>query len=273
MIPCSRFALLVGSGLVSAAVLLTGCGADPDKGTNGVAELSPGQIEKRTRDAVGGARAVRMSGTVVSKGERFRLDMRLKAGGGVGQVTNGGRTFELLRVGKELFLKADEAFYRDRAEGSSGGKDGGAGKGSGTGGSGAGAASGGKGGADAEDSAARKLEGKYVKVPEGDPAYKQLSGFTDMRVLVGVFFVLEGKLEKDGRRTVRGIPTVVLKAGGGSGGAVDVALDGEPYPLRYKRAGRGGTLELSDYNEDFALRAPDGKHIVDYGKQISGSKG
>lgn len=252
MIPRTRFAVLIGSGCVALGVLLTGCGADPDAGTNGVAELAPEKIEKRTRSAVAEARAVRLSGTVVSKGEKFRLDMRLKAGGGVGQVTNGGATFELLRVGKELFLKADEAFYRDREEqapgsGSGSGKD--------------------------EGSAAKKLEGKYVKVPSGDPAYKQLSVFTDMGVLLDVFFILDGKLEKDGRGKVDGVPTVVLTAAGGKGGTVEVALDGEPYPMRYKRAGDGGTLRLRDFNKDFTLKAPADENIVDYGKQISASKG
>lgn len=246
MSPRTRFAILVGSGCALGGMLLTGCGEDPHAGTNGVAKLPPKKIESRTRTAAESARSVRMSGTVVSKGKKFRLDMRLKQDGGVGEVTNAGSTFELLRVGEKLFLKADEAFYRDREDGAASG-----------------------GGADAD--AARKLEGKYLKVPTDDPAYQQLRSFTDMDVLLDGFFVLDGKLATDGRGRVNGVETVVLTAAGGKGGSVEVALKGAPFPLRYQRAGRGGTIELSDYNKDFTLKAPDGKQVVDYGKQISGS--
>lgn len=242
----TRFAILVGSGCALGAMLLTGCsGEDPDAGTNGVGKLSPTKIEQRTRKAAAGARSVRMSGTVITKGKKYRLDMRLKAGGGVGEVTTDGSTFELLRVGKDLFLKADEEFYRNREDGAAGGP--------------------------ADEDAASKLEGKYVKVPSDDPSYKQLSGFTDMDVLLDGFFVLSGKLATDGRGRVGGVKTIVLTAAGGKGGSVEVALEGRAYPLRYKRAGRGGTIELSDYNEDFTLKAPDGDQVVDYGEQMATS--
>ncbi|GGO85891.1 lipoprotein [Wenjunlia tyrosinilytica] len=248
MIPRSRYALVVGSGCALAGVLLSGCGGekDPDAGTNGVGRLAPDRIEAKTRAAAESAKSVRMAGTVVSQGKRFRLDMRLKEGGGVGQVSSGGSTFELLKVGKDLFLKADGDFYRGHKNG-------------------AGGAAGGKG------DAAAKLEGKYVKVPSEDPSYKKLSGFTDLKVLLDGFFVLDGELAEGDHGTVNGRRTVALTADGGRGGTVEVALEGEPYPLRYSRAGGAGTLELSDYNKDFELKAPDAKHIVDYGEQISGS--
>lgn len=242
----TRIGSLVSTGIVLAGALLTGCGGgkDPDAGTNKVGKLPPERIEARTRAAAESAKAVRMSGTVVSKGTTFRIDMRLKETGGVGEVTQGDSTFEVLRVGKDLYLKADEEFYRTRH-------------------------------GDADPSggeAADKLEGKYVKVPTDDPSYKTLSAFTDLRVLLDGFFVLDGELEKGERDEVNGVRTITITADEGKGGSVAVSLENTPYPLRYKRAGGGGTLELTDYNKDFTLKAPDEKHIVDYGEEITDSE-
>lgn len=238
MFPHTRFAVVTGVGLALGGLLLAGCATDPDAGTNGVGKLAPDKIEAKTRHAAEQASAVRLTGSVVSKGVKYHLDMRLKQGGGVGEVSQGGKTFQLLRVGKDLFLKADSDFY-----------------------------------AGADKSAAQKLNGKYVKVANSDPAYAQLAVFTDMDVLLDSFFILDGKLATGNHGSVAGVRTIALTANGGTGGAVDVSLEGKPYPLRYRRAGNAGTIEMSDYNKDFALHAPDKQNIVDYGDQITSSAG
>jgi hypothetical protein len=208
-------------------VTATGCAGDPDAGTNGVGKLAPATIEKRARAAADSADTVRMSGTVSSNGSTYRLDMRLRAGGGRGEVTAKGSTFELLRIGSDLYLKAGADFYGDVV--------------------------------------GAKLKDKYVKVPRRDPAYKQFSGFTDKEVLLDGLFVLDGTLGLGDHRSVDGTRTVAVTADGGTGGTLDVSLEGAPYPLRYERAGGAGTLTLADWGKDFTLRAPDTDHVVDYG--------
>jgi hypothetical protein len=230
---------------ISAGVLLTACGSDPDAGTNGVGKLPPKKIESSTRAAAQSAKAVRLSGDVFSKGKKYRLDVRLKESGGVGEVTFGGNTVELLRVDKDLYLKADKDFYTQHKDS--------------------------KSASDTSGDVAAKLDGKYVKVPPEDPTYKQLSAFTDLDGLLDGFFVLDGELSEGDHGKVDGVRTVELKADGGKGGSVQVSLEGKPYPLRYSRAGGAGTIELSDYNKDFTLKAPDAKHMVDYGKQVTSS--
>lgn len=225
------------AGLVSAP-LLTGClglGGDPDSGTNGVGKLPARTIEQKASAAAGSATAVRLTGTVVSGGQTYRLDMRLRADGGVGEVTTKGDTFQLLRVGDDLYLKAGADFYRA---------------------------------GDSRDSqdAAAKLNGKYVKVPTGDPAYRQFSGFTDKKVLLAGLFVLDGTLEVGDHRKVGDTRTVELA--GSRGGSLDVSLKGTPYPLRYQRAGGAGTLTLTDWGEDFTLAAPPASQVVDYGRAV-----
>lgn len=235
-----RAALLSATcALVVTGAALAGCSSeDPDAGTNGVGKLAPDKIQSRTRTAAQSARAVRMSGTVVTSGRTYTLDMRLKDGGGTGSVTSRGATFRLLRVGEQLYLKADADFW-NHADGS----DGNAG-------------------------AAGKLGGKYVKVPTGDPAYKKFSGFTDKDLLLEGLLTLHGTLGTDGHYEQSGIRTIRITGDKGSGGTLDVSLEGTPYPLRLVRGGGAGTLRFSDWGKDFSVTKPTKAETVDYGKQL-----
>ncbi|WNM30073.1 hypothetical protein RKE30_06485 [Streptomyces sp. Li-HN-5-11] len=228
--------------LVVTGTGLTGCsGGDPDAGTNGVGKLPAEKIQARSRAAADSAGTVRLSGNVVSNGRTYRLDMRLKSDGGTGSVTSQGVTFGLLRVGSQLYLKADTEFW-NRADGK--------------------ATSGG---------AADKLDGKYVKVPQGDPAYKRFSGFTDKNVLLDGLLTLHGTLATDGHHQQSGVRTIRITGDKGSGGTLDVSLEGTPYPLRLARAGGAGTLSFTDWGKDFALAQPEKSETVDYGKQLPAS--
>ncbi len=235
-------------GVVAAVTSLTGCGGgaaeDPDAGTNGVGKLSAPKIQRKSTAVAEAASAVRLSGTVVSKGHAYTLDMRLKGEGGTGSVTSKGQTFQLLRVGEELFLKADSRFWTHDS-----GKDGGTPQ-------------------KADEAAAAKLDGKYVKVPAGDPAYEQLSGFTDKDVLLDGMLTLHGALAKGERGKAGGVRTIKITGDEGAGGTLSVSLDGKPYPLRLDRGGHAGTLKLTDWNKDFPLQEPEKTEMVDYGKQL-----
>ncbi|GAA1928924.1 hypothetical protein GCM10009837_63170 [Streptomyces durmitorensis] len=236
----------VCAGLVIGVTGLTGCSSeeDPDAGTNGMGKLSAAKIQSKSRAAADSATAVRLSGTLVSKGHTYKLDMRLKDEGGTGSVTSKGETFQLLRVGKQLFLKADSAFWthEDAKGGQKPGK--------------------------ADGAAAAKLDGKYVKVPQEDASYQQLSGFTDKDVLLAGMLTLHGELATGDRGTTSGNPSIEITGDKGAGGTLDVSLKGKPYPLSLERAGDAGTLRLSDWGRDFPLSEPDKDEMVDYGEQL-----
>ncbi|MBL1085530.1 hypothetical protein JK359_26790 [Streptomyces actinomycinicus] len=223
---------------LTGAMVLSGCGGDddPDAGTNGVGKLPAAQIQAKTRSAADAASAVRLSGTVVTSGRTYRLDMQLKADGGTGSVTSQGATFKLLRIGEQLYLKADADFWNH---------------------------------ADGNDGATGKLDGKYVKVPQGDPAYKKFSGFTDKAVLLEGLLTLHGSLAADGHHADQsGTRTIRITGDKGSGGTLDVSLEGKPYPLRLVRAGGAGTLRFSDWGKDFTVTQPARTETVDYGRQL-----
>jgi len=226
--------------VVTGTGFLAGCSENPDEGTNGVGKLPAATIQSKTRVAAESAGTVRLSGTVVTNGRTYTLDMRLKSDGGTGSVTSKGASFGLLRIGKKLYLKADSGFWNH---------------------------------ADSDTGAgtADKLDGKYVKVPQGDPSYKKFSGFTDKDVLLSGLLTLRGSLATDGHHEQSGTRTIRITGDKGSGGTLDVSLEGKPYPLRLQRAGGAGTLTFSSWGEDFALNEPKDSETVDYGKQLPSS--
>ncbi|MBV1942771.1 hypothetical protein [Streptomyces sp. BV286] len=229
--------------LVVAGTGVTGCGGDdPDAGTNGVGKLPPAKIQSRTQSAARAAETVRLSGAVVSNKRTYKLDMQLKGDGGTGSVTSKDVTFRLLRVDEHLFIKADADFWNHQ-DGKSDDST-------------------------SDTEAAGKLDGMYVKVPKGDPAYKQLSVFTDKDVLLGGLLALHGELATDGHHELNGVRTIRLTGDKGSGGEIDVSLEGKPYPLLLVRAGDAGTIRLTDWGKDFELKAPEKDEMVDYGQQL-----
>lgn len=234
-------AVLVGAACAGLAAALTGCSEeDPDAGTNGVGKLPATKIEAKARAAAERADTVRLSGSVVSQGRTYKLDMRLAENGAKGELSTKATAFQLLRVDDALYLKADAAFWAGEKSGEAG------------------------------EAAAAKLGGKYVKVPSADPVYKRFSGFTDKDVLLNSLLGLRGKLTTGPRGHLDGVRTIRVAAGAGSGGTLDVSLEGTPYPLRLHRAGDAGVVRLGDWGKAVDLAAPDKSQIVDYGQQVSG---
>ncbi|MFD9338190.1 hypothetical protein ACFWBF_27890 [Streptomyces sp. NPDC060028] len=230
-----RGAALAGVLCAGLAVAGAGCGADPDEGTNGVGKLSAEQIESKAKEAATAADSVHLSGSLVSGGKSFTLDMRLKSDGGSGEVKSQDDTFQLLRVGEQLYLKASAAFW-------------------------------------GQSEAAGKLGDKFVKVPEADPSYKQFRGFTDMDVLLDGLLGLDGKLAKGDYAKVGHIRAVQVTADAGKGGKLSVSLEGKPYPLLMERAGGAGRVVLEEWGKPFPLDPPAQDQTVDYGSQLPTTK-
>lgn len=245
----SRRAALAGAvcALLATGTALTGCSEDPNEGTNGVGLLPADQIQSRAQKAAESVDAVRLHGTVAAGGRTYTLDMQLKENGGIGSVSTKGETFRLLRVGDELYLKAGAEFW-------------GSGEKKGEGEEGAGGSG--------EAPVAGKLAKKYVKVPQGDPSYKKFIGFTDKDVLFSGLLKLHGKLATDGHHEHADLRTIRVTGDQGTGGSLDVSLEGEPYPVRLARAGGAGILTFSAWGTDFPLKKPAKDETLDYGKRL-----
>ena len=228
----------MGVACAGLAAALTACGDDPDKGTNGIGKLSAEEIEQRAIQAAENASSVRLTGTVISDGTRYDLDVRLGEEGAAGEVSSPGGGFELLRIGEDLYIKADADFWQSDAVPE-----------------------------ELETDPARELEGKYLRVARDDPAYEELSTFTRMDVL-DTLLTLEGEREKGDREEIDGVRTIRVEADGGQGGALDVSLIGTPYPLRLERGGDAGVLRLDHWDQELRLQPPAEEEIVDYGEDM-----
>lgn len=254
--------VLVGGG--TAAYLTFGTAEDPP-GSNGVASKTPRRVVSEAKRQAHRASSVHLHGTVRSGGSDWQLNMRLGRRGGTGEVSVNERTFALLRVGEKLYLKANEDLYRDggahaKKHGTSTPSPSASTKPS------AGPS------ASASASAARALRGKYLKVRSDDPLYERLIGFTEKKTMLRGLFALHGGLAKGETKSVAGHNTLTVAANGGTGGSLQVAVDGKAYPLQYRRARGAGLLNLSEYGRRVSLHTPPGDKVIDYRKYLGSSK-
>jgi hypothetical protein len=221
---------------VSLAVLsaaLAGCGGGGK--SNGVADKQPEAIVETSRSAAEEASAVHVSGTIAATGTPVTLDLSLVAGkGGSGTVSEGGLSFQLIRIGDTAYIKGSDAFYK-RFGGSA---------------------------------MAQLLKGKWLKAPATGEQFKTLGSITDNRQLFAQTLSSHGPLQKRSTTTVSGqevVPVVDLARGG----TLYVATTGKPYPVELTKSGSsGGTLTFDRWNEPITLKAP--ANAVDITKLQSG---
>jgi hypothetical protein len=229
----------------ACAVLLAGCGGGSSSGStagsssggstsassgsassgNGVASESAAQIVADAKKAAAGASSVHVSGTIAESGSQLKLDLTVSnAGKAKGTITTGGASFQLVRVGKTLYIKGTEAFYKK------------------VGGS----------------AAASLLAGKWLKVPTTSQQFSSVGSVTNMSQLIGGTLAAHGAISKAGTTTFQGQQVVGIKDKA-SGGILYVATTGKPYPVGIARTGSGGGQVVFDqWGKPVSVKAPSG---------------
>jgi hypothetical protein len=221
--------LTVAVVLCLLIALLSGCGggsssSSSSSSSNGVADKSPADILAATKVAADAAKTVHVSGSIVSDGAPITLDMNLLAGkGGRGQLSENGLAFELIQVGRTVYIKGSQAFYK---------KIGGT-------------------------AAAQLLQGKWLKAPASNSDFASLSQLTDLRQLVDQTLSNQGSsLKKLGTSTVAGQKVVGI-SDKARGGTLYIAATGQPYPIQIvKRGSSGGKISFDRWNSSVTLAAP-----------------
>lgn len=221
--------LTASAALVLLVALLAGCGGGSSSSSsassdNGVAGKSPADILAATKVASDAANTVHVSGSIVSGGSPITLDMNLLAGkGGRGQLSENGLAFELIQVGKTVYIKGSPAFYK---------KIGGT-------------------------AAAQLLQGKWLKAPASDADFASLSQLTDLRQLVDQTLENHGSsLTKIGTSTIDGQKVVGI-TDKSKGGTLYIATTGRPYPIQIAKSGSGGgKITFDRWNSSVTLAAP-----------------
>jgi hypothetical protein len=219
---------VVAAALVLLIALPAGCGGSSSSSSsssgNGVADKSPADILAATKVAADAAKTVHVSGSIVSGGSPITLDMNLLAGkGGRGQLSESGLAFELIQVGKTVYIKGSPAFYK---------KIGGT-------------------------AAAQLLQGKWLKAPASNSDFASLSQLTDLRQLVDQTLETHGSsLTKGGSSTIAGQKVVGI-TDKTKGGTLYIATTGQPYPVQIVKTGSsGGKITFDRWNSSLTLAAP-----------------
>ncbi|MGH3341562.1 MAG: hypothetical protein ACRDPK_01525 [Carbonactinosporaceae bacterium] len=202
--------------------------------TNGVDELPARKVVDRAREAAKSAPSVRVAGELVSAEGPLRVDMRFQGSeGATGRLTQGGESIEVLRVGRDLYLKGNKGFYRSVRAGD----------------------------------AAELLEGKYLRVPAQGGEFAGLAALTRVDTLIDAALPDTGKFsmaESEWVRDTYAIGVRVREAD--EGGVLFVSLEGKPYPLQIASldgSEAAGSIDFLDYGRQVSLEKPAKGEVVD----------
>ncbi|TKJ22878.1 hypothetical protein [Blastococcus sp. CCUG 61487] len=204
--------------LLSAALLLTGCGGDdsPLEGKTGpeVAELAADALEE--------AGSVRMAGTMLEDGEEMEVDLQLQGDDAAGTITVDGTEIELISVDGDVYMLASPDLLASFGL--------------------------------PEDIAAQ-FEGQWILLPAEDAsdfADFSLKGFADELRNPD-----EGDIkEKTRKDELDGESVVVVEQEDGS--TLTVKDGDPAYPLQITGGGESeGTVTFSDHGKKMDISAPD----------------
>lgn len=201
-----------------AVLALAACGGSSG---NGVASRSPDQIVSASGSAVTHAKSVHVSGTITTSGVPLTLDLSLLSGqGGRGSISEAGLSFQLVDVGRTVYIKGSPTFWQHF------------------------------GGA----AAARLIGDRWLKAPDSGQ-FASIATLTDLHQLFGALLLKHGGLTKLGTSTVNG-QRVVGITNKSQGGILYVATNGPPYPVELKKQGGGGQIVFDRFNQPVTLTPP-----------------
>jgi hypothetical protein len=220
-----------GSGGSTAA---TTAAASPLSG------LSADEVLQRTRKAAAAADSVRVAGQVTTGNQTIKLDLGLQAGkGAAGTMDVGGGSVNLVVVGKDVYIKGNDAFYKGVL------------------------------GSKWNDQVAKLLVGRYIKSTTDDPNFGPIALFTDMHGFLDGLLKPGGTVTRVPGRPVDGVATVGLKGGKPGNAAILLVSDAaEPLPLHLAPiAGPAGDeITLSNWNGTVDLATPTNDQVFDITK-------
>ncbi|HEX6754692.1 MAG TPA: hypothetical protein VF109_01985 [Mycobacteriales bacterium] len=242
--PASRFlsvlglaAVLLGAGCSAVDSVTDGADASPTTPSNGVADKPPAEILASARKALAAAGSVHVKGNGTEGGEVFAFDMRMKGTqAGRGTLTIKHNPVEILRIGKQAYLKGDADFWLE----STGSR-----------------------------SAAELLKGKYVKGSATDPDLKETLALTSPVGFGDEALTAKGAVTKADSRKVGAVDTVgvTYRTKEGDQITVYVATTGKPYPMYLsttgKTADKTNSFDFREYDQPLEIKPPSPDLVID----------
>ncbi len=221
--------------------------AKPKAPVDPFAGLTADQIAEKAVTAMKAAQSIRMAGQVKSDGEPSSVDVAVDTKGScTGTMGVNGVEAELLRVGKMMYMKGDEKFWRASMteDGTSKAET---------------------------DAGVELVKGRWVMM--GKDGSKEMGGVCEFEAMTAE--TSEDKAERTGMTKgpdaeVNGqsVVTLIKKKTNGETITVYVAKEGKPYPLKVVQVGgdEPGTMIYSDYDKPVAAVAPPADQVIDLEK-------
>ncbi|GGR71472.1 hypothetical protein GCM10010252_07300 [Streptomyces aureoverticillatus] len=245
-------------GAAALALLVPACSDDDDGGgggnkKDGTADLSAQEISDKAKQELLDAKSVHLTlsdkGKGVDKDDPAAMDLALDRDGNcAGTLKFGGTggSAELVKQGDKVWMKPDEAFWKNQVPGGQGA------------------------------AAAELFKGRYIHGSTNDDMLKGLAEVCDLKELQkDVSDDSDGggdtkDLKKGKVTTVDDTRVVPLtgKDDDGNDTTLYVAAEGKPYLIRATEKGTGTdkTTTLTDYDKPVPTKTPSAKESVDVAK-------
>jgi hypothetical protein len=214
----------------------TACGSTAASSGSPLSGLSANQIASKALTNLKTASTVHVAGPVSSSGQKFVLDMTLAHDRGcTGTMTLPGKgSFLLLEIGKQLWIKPDDKFWKSY-------------------------------GGSSNSAVLSILSGKYLKTTSGG-SFASLGALCDPRQLAGAFRGRPSGLTKGATTTISGQKALKLKDTAESS-SMYVSVTARPRILRLVGGGsNAGELTFTSYDSPVQLTAPPAKKTLDGSK-------
>ena len=225
--------------LAVTAALVAGCSGKPATSTppapttpaEAFAGKSANEIATSAIAALKAAPSVHMKGTATDNGQKMTIDLKYnRAKDGEGTISADGQTIQLLKIGEDLYLKADAAVMATIVGG---------------------------------DNVAKLVKDKWLKASSSDlgSVMGLVFDFADK-----VLNDPPTGLSRGATGVINGVKALALTGEVADGfDKVWVATEGEPYPLRLD-AGADGAVDFTEYGATLNLTAPPASEVVDLSK-------
>ncbi|MGW5069646.1 hypothetical protein ACWEQJ_26685 [Streptomyces cyaneofuscatus] len=237
-----RWAARAAAG--AAAVALTVTGGAVAQADDDIAALTAEQIADRSRDALLGVSSLHLSarGDLDGSGDRMSVDLTLdregNCAGGVDMGEDG--SVEIVKRADDVWLKPDKAFWETHVP---------------------------IGGSTFD----AILDGRYMKAKADDPRLITVTEVCDLDTFRELItdnpdVTERGTLTKGRETEVNGAPVIpVTRTQGTERLTVDVATEGEPYPVRITVQGaeEEGTVSFSGFDRPVPAETPAASETVD----------
>ncbi len=226
----------VAAALAGAAILgsVAACSSSAQGGA--LDGLSADQIASRATADLKVVSSVHVKGSVQSSGQTIALNLTLGTQGCSGTMgIEGEGSFVLLKIGKTLWIKPDDKFWKHAAAGSGG-------------------------------SAVTDLfSGKYIKPSAKGSSLASIGALCNPAQFAKSFGSNMTGMVKGTSTTIAGQPALQIKDSGDAASAF-VTVDAKPQFLRLDGGGSNGRLDFTDYNAPLHLTAPPAAETLDGAK-------